>query len=62
MNTTAKKLATKNVSPWVNNVLKIILPQTNRQPPQQRQGGAFDKPPAATGGVQLVFSMNFARK
>ena len=35
MNTTAKKLATKNVSPWVNNVLKMILPQTNRQPPPQ---------------------------
>jgi hypothetical protein len=35
MNTTARKLATKNVSPWVNNVLKIVLPQTNRR---QRRG------------------------
>jgi hypothetical protein len=41
MNTTAKKLATRNVSPWVNNVLKIVLPQTNRRQPPQRAALLF---------------------
>jgi hypothetical protein len=58
MNTTAKKLATKNVSPWVNNVSKMILPQKIRQPLPHAAAApmrAFDEPPAR----QEMFNLSF---